>query len=156
MFSKIERSVYNRRKRKLFYHRNQLRQKLAGQISTHDYYIVDSIPLEVCKLSRSYQSNICKENYDTSLNKGYCASQKNHYYGYKLHAVCTIDGVFTDFDLTQASVHDIYYLKDIKHMYADCTILGDKGYLSIDYQMDLFSSSQINLEVPNTTDKQIK
>lgn len=27
LFSKIERSVYNRRKRKLFYHRNQLRKK---------------------------------------------------------------------------------------------------------------------------------
>jgi hypothetical protein len=23
------------------------------------------------------------------------------------HAVCTIDGVFTDFDLTGASIHDI-------------------------------------------------
>lgn len=33
-------------------------------------------------------------------------------------------------------------------MYANCTILVDKGYLSIDYQRDLFSSNQIRLEVP--------
>jgi hypothetical protein len=148
LFSKIERSVYNRRKRKLFYYREQLRKKLTGQISSHDYYIVDSTPLEVCKLSRSSRSNICKEDYYTSPDKGYCASQKTHYYGYKLHGVCTIDGVFADFDLTLASVHDIHYLKDIKSMYTDCTILGDKGYLSIDYQQDLFSSNQIILEVP--------
>ena len=38
------------------------------------------------------------------------------YYGYKFHAVCTIDGVFTDFDFTQASIHDIHYLKNIKSM----------------------------------------
>ena len=146
--SKIERSVYNRPKRRLFSHRELVRKKLANQISSNDYYIVDSMPLEVCKLSRSSRSSICKEEYETAPDKGYCASQANNYYGYKLHAVCTIDGVFTDFDLTRASVHDIHYLKDIKSMYADCTILADKGYLSIDYQRDLFSSNQIRLEVP--------
>ncbi|NAW51703.1 IS982 family transposase, partial [Elizabethkingia argentiflava] len=34
-----------------------------------------------------------------------------------MHAVFTTDGIFTDFDVTQASVHDIHYLKDIKHLY---------------------------------------
>ncbi|MDH6311115.1 hypothetical protein M2451_003971 [Dysgonomonas sp. PFB1-18] len=148
LYCRIERSVYNRRKRKLFPHRELLRKKLAGQISSSDYYIVDSIPLEVCKLSWSTRSRICKEDYQMTPNNGYCASQANNYYGYKLHAVCTIDGVFTDFDLTKVSVHDIHYLKDIKSMYTYCIILGDKGYLSIDYQRDLFSSNQIRLEVP--------
>ena len=62
--------------------------------------------------------------------------------------VLFIDGVFTDFDLSQASIHDIHYLKNIKQLYQNCTILGDKGYLSIDYQRDLFSSNKIKLEVP--------
>lgn len=148
LLSKIERSVYNRRKRRLFYHRNLLRKKLACNIGLQDYYIVDSMPLEVCKLSRSSRSRICRNEDETSPNRGYCASQSTHYYGYKLHAICTMDGVFTDFDLSQASVHDIHYLKDIKQMYADCTILGDKGYLSIDYQRNLFSENQIKLEIP--------
>jgi len=106
LYSKIERSVYNRRKRKLFFHRELIRKKLANRISSNNYYIVDSMPLEVCKLSRSSRSSICKEEYETIPDKGYCASQETTYYGYKLHAVCTIDGVFTDFDLTQASIHD--------------------------------------------------
>lgn len=148
LVSKIERSVYNRRKRNLFYHRNELRKKVSSQLSSQDYFIVDSMPLEICKLSRSSRSSICKEEYETAPDKGYCASQSSSYYGYKLHAVCTIDGVFADFDLTQASVHDIHYLKDIKSTYQNCTILGDKGYLSIDYQRDLFSSNKIRLEVP--------
>ena len=146
--SKIERSVYNRRKRKLFNHRELIRKKMVSLISSNDNYIVDSMPLEVCKLSRSSRSKICKEEYETTPNKGYCASQASAYYGYKLHAVCTVEGVFTDFDLTQASVHDIHYLRDIRQMYRDCTVLGDKGYLSIDYQRDLFSSNKIKLEVP--------
>lgn len=151
---RIERSVYNRRKRGLFSHREELRAQLSNRIlSSTDCLIIDSMPLEVCKLSRSSRSSIWKEYYSTAPNKGYCASQKTHYYGYKLHAVCTTSGVFTSFDLTQASVHDIHYLKDIKLMYQNCTILGDKGYLSIDYQRDLFSSNNITLEVPMRTNQ---
>lgn len=146
---KIERSVFNRRKRKLFFMIEHLRVRLSSQMARHEqYYIVDSMPLEVCKLSRSGRAKICQQDYLTSPDKGYCASQKLHYFGYKLHAVCTPRGVFTSFDLTKASVHDIHFLKDIKQMYADCTIIGDKGYLSADYQLDLFESNKIKLEVP--------
>ncbi|WP_416411050.1 hypothetical protein [Empedobacter falsenii] len=52
------------------------------------------MPLEVCKLSRSSRSKICRETDYAIPNKGYCASQKMHYYGYKLHAVCSAEGVF--------------------------------------------------------------
>ena len=146
--SKIERSVYNRRRRGLFEHREILRKKIAQQISDQNCYIVDSMPLEICKLSRSARSRICKRDYQTVPDRGYCASQDSTYYGYKLHAVCTLEGVFIDFDISQASIHDIHFLKDIKQMYQNCTIIGDKGYLSIDYQRDLFSSNKIKLEIP--------
>lgn len=148
LLSKIERSVYNRRKRGLFSHRESLRKKMANKISDSNIFIVDSMPLEVCKISRSTRSSICKKEYYNSPDKGYCASQKTHFYGYKIHAVCTDCGVFDNFDLTPASVHDIHYLKDIKTMYNDCVIIGDKGYLSFGYQRDLFTSNQIKLEVP--------
>ena len=144
----IELSVYNRRKRGLFCYRGQLRKRIASLLIVSNYYIVDSMPLEVCKLSRSSRSQICKETFESSPDKGYCASQGNNYYGYKLHAVCSIEGVFTDFDLSQASIHDIHYLKNIKQLYQNCTVIGDKGYLCFDYQRDLFSSNQIRLEVP--------
>ena len=71
-----------------------------------------------------------------------------YFYGYKLHAVCNREGVFSDFDLTKASVHDIHYLKDIKHNHRNCVVIADKGYLSVNYQLDLFESSQIRLQVP--------
>ena len=69
-----------------------------------NYYIVDSMPLEVTKLSRSYRISICKETFYTSPDRGYCASQKMHYYGYKLHAVCSVDGVIKSADISKASM----------------------------------------------------
>ncbi|KAA6334214.1 hypothetical protein EZS27_017438, partial [termite gut metagenome] len=68
--------------------------------------------------------------------------------GYKLHAICSIEGVFSDFDLTKASVHDIHYLKDVKLSHQNCVLLADKGYLSRNYQLDLFESNHIQMEVP--------
>ncbi len=70
------------------------------------------------------------------------------YFGYKLHAVCSVNGVIGDFDLSKASVHDIHYLKDIKNQMKDCVLLADKGYLSSKYQFDLFTHSNIKIEVP--------
>lgn len=60
--SRVERSVYNQRNRGLFYYRELLRKYLVQKIGCQDYYIVDSMPLEVCKLSRSSRSFICKED----------------------------------------------------------------------------------------------
>jgi len=146
---KIERSVYNRRKRKLFPFRESLRKALVKKLNISEYcYIVDSMPLEVCKLSRSSRSKICKEQRYSLPEKGYCASQSSHYYGYKLHAVCSAQGVIESMDISPASVHDINYLKDIRHQLSDCILLGDRGYLSAEYQLNLFESHNIRLETP--------
>jgi len=147
--SKIERSVYNKRKRKLFPFLEEIRMKMVEKFNEfEDYFLVDSMPLEICKMVRSARSKICKEVDYAIPNKGFCASQQMHFYGYKLHAVCSIEGVFQSFDLTPASVHDIHYLQDIKMQLSDCVLLGDKGYLSSQIQLDLFNSVNIKLETP--------
>lgn len=147
--SKIERSVFNRRKRKLSSAINDIRLKLAQKFNEfEDCFIIDSMPLEVCKMSRSVRSKICKEQDYCFPNRGFCASQQMSFYGYKLHAVCSVSGVFQSVDLSPASVHDIHYLKDIKTQFSDCVLLGDKGYLSSEIQIDLFNSANIALETP--------
>jgi hypothetical protein len=147
--SKIERSVYNRRRRNLFEHTNTIRLKLASFFNDFEnYFVVDSMPLEVCKLSRSTRSRVCKENKETVPNKGFCASQNSKYYGYKLHAICSVSGVFQSLDLSPASVHDINYLKDIKNQISDCTLIGDRGYLSAEIQLNLFETCRIKLNTP--------
>jgi len=55
--------------------------------------------------------------------------------------------------LSKFSVHDIHYLKDIKQQFKNCTLLADKGYLSAEYQLDLFTSHNIKLEVPMRTNQ---
>lgn len=145
----IERSVYHRRKKRLCVYIESLREQMVDQMTMgENHFIIDSMPLEVCKMSRSNRSTICTEEIETSPNHGYCASQQMHFYGYKLHAVCSATGVFKHFDLTPASVHDIHYLNDVKHLMNNCELNADKGYLSHQVQVDLFQSSNIKLYVP--------
>ncbi len=149
LLAKIERSVYNRRRRRLFDAIELIREQLSNFFNEfEDCFIVDSMPLEVCKLSRSSRSRICKEQTYCTPDRGYCATQSTSYYGYKLHAVCSVKGVFKSLDITPASVHDIHYLKDIKTQLNDCLIIGDKGYLSADIQMNLFDEYNIKLSTP--------
>ena len=79
--SKIERSVYNRRRRKLFFVKERIRKSLVEKLTVNEkYFAVDSMPLEICKLIRSERTSICKEDYLTSPSKGYCASQKMYFF----------------------------------------------------------------------------
>lgn len=73
---------------------------------------------------------------------------KTAFYGYKLHAICSLSGVIQSFDISPASVHDIHYLKDIREQMKDCTLIGDKGYLSTEIQIDLFNYANIQLDTP--------
>ncbi|MDY3538628.1 IS982-like element ISRa1 family transposase, partial [Riemerella anatipestifer] len=47
-----------------------------------------------------------------------------------------------------ASVHDIHYLKDIGEQMRNCTLIGDRGYLSAKVQIDLFNYANIKLDTP--------
>ena len=90
----IERSGYNRRRRGLVFKIDDFRQAMGKMIVPEEtYHIVDSMPLEVCRFSRARRSRICQDDVDTFPDYGYCASQKLYYFGYKLHAVCTVQGV---------------------------------------------------------------
>lgn len=76
------------------------------------------------------------------------APRKAPIYGYKLHAVCGLNGGIHSSGLTKASVHALHYLKDVRAGYAHRTLLGDKDYASVQVRLDLFESARIRLEVP--------
>lgn len=145
---KIERSVYNKRRRKLFPYIEKIRETLSSKFSDFtDVFIVDSTPIEICKISRANRSGICSTE-EVKPAFGYCAAQKSRYFGYKLHAVCDKNGIFHSFDFTPANVHDVNFLNDIKEILQNCLLIGDRGYISKEFQVNLFNYSRINLSVP--------
>ncbi|MEX2597484.1 MAG: IS982 family transposase [Salibacteraceae bacterium] len=135
-------SCSNRRRKRLARWIEKLAKLWGRQIGPYeDTYMVDSIPVPV--------AHIAREHFGTTPDKGYSAVFGQYYIGYKLHLVVSLDGVYQSMDLTKASVHDIHYLKDIKHSgLNNCLLLADKGYLSSKQQIDLFYSTGIELQTP--------
>jgi len=146
----ISRRQYNDRRKFTADLYNKIRADVAGKIDGgEDYFCIDSKPIEICRIARSKRCTMGRDDLEKAPNYGFCASQNQYYYGYKLHALCGLSGVIHSFDLTGASVHDIKYLQDVKYEYHDCTILGDRGYISREVQLDLFETALIKLEVPH-------
>lgn len=145
----ISRRQYNDRRKLLFNKTEQVRKLMVERLNRQaDVFAIDSMPLEICKLSREKRNKMGKESEHHCPDKGYCASQKKYFYGYKLHSVCSAAGVIESLDLTKASVHDVHYLKDVKELFSNCIITGDKGYIGRQHQINLFETAQIQLEVP--------
>jgi hypothetical protein len=145
----ISRRQYNDRRKRLFEKSERVRKLMAERLNKQaDVFAIDSMPLEICKLSREKRNKMAKESIHHSPDKGYCASQKKYFYGYKLHSICSAAGVIQSLDLTKASVHDVHYLKDVKELFSNCIITGDKGYIGRQHQINLFETAGIHLEVP--------
>ena len=145
----ITRRQYNQRRKKTMLLGESIRQTIAKAIEGgEDVFSIDSKPVKVCQNARANRCQIGKDDIEHAPAWGYCASQKMYYYGYKLHALCGVTGVIHSYDMTATNVHDLQYLRDVQWEYHDCTILGDKGYLSAPVQLDLFETANITLDVP--------
>jgi len=101
----MERSRFNRVRRNLLKVIEHIRICLNKYIDAYkdDLRIVDSFPLQVCEFGRACFCRLFSA-YDASY--GVCPSKKFTYYGYKVHALCTTNGVITDFILTSADKDD--------------------------------------------------
>ena len=121
------RTRFNRTRRALLQVTELLRQKLTHSfpIPTSRYFVIDSFPLPVCKFGRA---RYCRSFRVDGANYGKCPSKKETYFGFKVHALITIEGYITAFEITPASVDDREGLWDFAENHLCLTVLGDKGY----------------------------
>ena len=121
------RTRLNRTRRALLQVTELPRQKLIHSfpIPTSRYFVIDSFPLPVCKFGRA---RYCRSFRVDGANYGKCPSKKETYFGFKVHALITIEGYITAFEITPASVDDREGLRDFAENHLCLTVLGDKGY----------------------------
>jgi hypothetical protein len=140
-----ERTRYNRRCRQLTLALKIIRIWMLKQYQQScAYEIIDSAPITLVSARRSNRAKVLRG----IANKGYNATKQLYYYGFKLHAVMSNDGYFTDWELTPASVDDrkvtIELLREAPAKY----VLADGGYLSRPQQQRLRQEFGIHLWFP--------
>lgn len=100
---------------------------LAEVYRQGEVFIIDSMPLPVCKRARASR---CKKVRGKAFC-GYCVAKKEKFFGWRLHLICTPAGVPVSFDLLPASEQDLTPLHELTvGLPAGATIFGDKGYIS--------------------------
>jgi len=141
---------YNGRRKRLAPYIQHLNRRMAEQMSEgENFFLVDSMPVPICKNSRENRLKVCREALETAPDKGYSAVNRQYFIGYKLHAVVSLGGIVHSMDLSKASVHDLHYLSDVKYSgLNNCTLIGDAGYIGSEVRTDLFSSVGIELRTP--------
>lgn len=146
----ISRRQFNDRRKVVSNLQEKIRSRMAKEMDGgEDYFCIDSKPIEVCRVARGKRCKMGRDgDFAKAPNFGYCTFQGSYFFGYKLHVLCGLSGVIHSYDLSKASVHDIHYINDIKAIYRDCCIIGDKGYIGAEVQLDLFEAANIRLECP--------
>ena len=90
-------------------------------------FIMDSMPLPVCKRVRASR---CKKVRGKAFC-GYCAAKKEKFFGWRLHLICTPQGIPVSFDLLPAAQQDLTPIHELMVGLPDgATVFADKGYIS--------------------------
>jgi len=130
----------------------QISTLLIDNVVESETLIIDSIPIDICKLPREWNSNQHRRETDeVKAAKGYNSTLKTYYIGYKLHYITNQHGIFRDLMITAANVHDIEYLKLLSYEdihLANKTLLGDRAYLSNTIQLKLFEELNLDVSIP--------
>ena len=117
------RSRFNRTRRALLQTTELIRQKMfsAFAMPYSRYLVIDSFPLTVCKFGRA---RYCQSFRSDGADYGKCPSKKETYFGFKVHAMITLEGFITSFEITPASTDDREGLRDLAANHSEVTILG--------------------------------
>ena len=132
----------------MFLFSEEIRTKLAKEfLEFEDYFIVDSMPLEICKFSRHSRIKSVKKNLKRSVKRILCLTKQLVFWIQASWSLFCI-WYFSLIGYHKAEVHDVHFLKNIKQQMSDCVLLGDRGYLSESIQLDLFQTVKVRLETP--------
>ena len=131
---KLSLSRFNRRWHNLLATLWQLAELVGDLLAQGTVFIIDSMPLPVCKWVRAPR---CKKVQGRAFH-GYCASKAARYFGGQLHLVCDAHGVPVTFQMLPARWDE---LVPVQELLADLPpgsqVVADKGYVS--YQDEILA-----------------
>ena len=141
----LSRRQFNDRRSRLKDQLEKVRNLVISKITTEKKaYVIDSMPLKLCRYSRRNRNKIGIHD-EIKPNVGFCAAQEEHYFGYKLHAVCSFEGAVQFFDVTAASFADVNYLDTVSKKLFNCHLIADKGYISQSWKDTLREEAKVHL-----------
>ncbi|MGI0120405.1 IS982 family transposase [Zooshikella sp. RANM57] len=140
------RSQFSKQAANLWAVKQQLQKRvtMALGIITDPLHIVDAFPLPVSHFKRAKSCSRFKGEADY----GYCASKSETYYGFKGHLLIDFHGAIAGFTLTPANDSEREAVWELTKLMKSGILLGDKGYLGVDFKAELLELKTVQLETP--------
>jgi len=111
--------------------------------NTGDVYAIDSYPVAVCANCRINRCALFRVQQHGAL-RGYQASKKQYFYGFKVHLLVTAAGEPIEFFLSEGSLHDLEGLKRLPlDLPAGATLFGDKAYKDAAEELLIDEAAQV-------------
>jgi len=123
----ISQGQFNRRARGLCWLTNALRQHLVERMGIAEVpcLLIDGTPVHLRHWRRFGQGHLLLP--EAAL--GYCAAKRETFYGFRLLALTTPDGVIVDWDLFAANADEREGATELLDSRRRLCVLGDKGFL---------------------------
>jgi hypothetical protein len=134
-------------------------ETVASVWAQGEVFVIDSMPLPVCRRVRARR---CRKVRGREYC-GYCPAKKEKFFGWRLHLICTPEGVPVSFTLLPAAFHDLTPIHELTvSLPSGASVFGDKGYISepdaatilADTGVRLVSIRRRNME-PNSWDDEM-
>ncbi len=120
-------SRFNRRLHRLADWLPFLTEVLGRVLQHRACFIVDSMPVPVSRRVRAWIGGKVRGREFC----GYCAAKKEKFFGWRLHLVCTPEGIPVRFALLPASYQDLTPIHELLwELPPGVWVLGDNGYVS--------------------------
>lgn len=120
-------SRFNRKLHQLVKEIGQVLSVLMRLLQTGTLFMIDSMPVPVCKRARAGR---CRK-VQGKRYFGICPEKDERFFGWRLHLVCSADGLPVAFDVMPAAWHDLTGVQWLTaELPAGSTVLGDKAYNS--------------------------
>jgi hypothetical protein len=117
-------SRFNRRRHRLAGWLRLLLETLGEVFTQGETFLIDSMPVPVCKRARAWR---CRKVRGKDFC-GYCPAKKEAFFGWRLHLICTPEGIPVSFDLVPGGLHDLTPIHELPSGLPEgATVYGDKG-----------------------------
>lgn len=150
----VDQSQYNRRARSLRLLVEQLRRYWIVQKGwhLHSRYLLDTKPVPVL----SYKRDKRRSDFAGQASYGKCASRNLKYFGYKLVAVSTLNGIPMVYDLVPANTDERAAAETVIDYFSYCDLFADKGFLGLKWQTSIFDQTNNLIWTPRRTNQKYR
>ena len=122
-------------------------------LNINSVYLIDSFPVAICKNIRICRAKLVQgEEF-----RGYNASKREYFYGFKVHVITTGEGIPVEFLVTAGSIPDntTFQVMDI-NLPENGDLYGDAAYINQQHKDLLLQFNQIRLKAATKKNSLIK